>query len=191
MNVYEILEKTTKYGYQELTIFYDIDPLNPRKEFDNLGFMVCLHKRYNLGDKHNFKNAEEIHKYIKENKIKTVLPLYLYDHSGLTINTTGFYCSWDSGQIGYIWIEDNKIRDEFNVKRISKKLRNKIREYLKNEVNTYDQYLTNDCYGYELKEYIRINPNGDYKEKFIDSCWGFYGSNFQENGLYEYANWKE
>jgi hypothetical protein len=31
-----------------------------------------------------------------------VLPLYLYDHSGLTISTSPFSCRWDSGQVGYI-----------------------------------------------------------------------------------------
>lgn len=31
-----------------------------------------------------------------------MLPLYLYDHGGITINTTGFHCPWDSGQVGWI-----------------------------------------------------------------------------------------
>ena len=32
-----------------------------------------------------------------------MLPLYLYDHSGITMNTTGFSCPWDSGQVGWIY----------------------------------------------------------------------------------------
>ena len=28
-----------------------------------------------------------------------ILPLYLYDHSGITMNTCGFSCPWDSGQV--------------------------------------------------------------------------------------------
>ena len=32
-----------------------------------------------------------------------ILPLYLYDHSGITMNTCGFSCPWDSGQVGWIY----------------------------------------------------------------------------------------
>ena len=31
------------------------------------------------------------------------LPLYLFDHSGITMNTSGFSCPWDSGQVGWIF----------------------------------------------------------------------------------------
>ena len=33
------------------------------------------------------------------NSVAIVQPLYLYDHGGITMNTTGFSCSWDSGQV--------------------------------------------------------------------------------------------
>src|ERR1039457_3716938 len=35
------------------------DPLNPRKEYDNVGTMVCWHRNYDLGDKHNYADSEE------------------------------------------------------------------------------------------------------------------------------------
>lgn len=34
----------------------DLEPINPRKDDDHSGEMVCLHKRYNLGDKHDFES---------------------------------------------------------------------------------------------------------------------------------------
>ena len=34
-----------------------------------------------------------------------ILPLYLYDHSGITMNTCGFSCPWDSGQVGWIYAD--------------------------------------------------------------------------------------
>ena len=36
-----------------LFIMDDSDPMNPREENDNLGKMVCFHRRYSLGDKHD------------------------------------------------------------------------------------------------------------------------------------------
>ena len=177
MNTINEYETQIKHGKAILKIHQDTDPMNPRTEWDNLGSMICLHSRYNLGDKHSFRDSEDIHEHIKENNIKSVLPLYLYDHSGITINTTGFYCPWDSGQVGFIWIEDDKIRSEYGVKRISRKLRLRMLEYLKAEVETYDDYLTGNVYGFTYHEEIRINPNGDTKDINEDSCWGFYGDN--------------
>ena len=175
-----------KKDNQVLEIIQDETPLNPRKEWDNLGFMVCLHGRYDLGDKHEFNDHEDIKKYVTANKIKTILPLYLYDHSGITINTKPFSCPWDSGQIGYIWIEDDKIREEYSVKRISLKLRKRVLTYLKNEVETYDQYLTGNVYGFNLYEVETCNLDYDH-EDFKDSCWGFYGTDWKNNGLLDHA----
>ena len=42
-----------------------------------------------------------------------ILPLYLYDHSGITMNTTGFSCPWDSGQVGWIYADADCIKKEY------------------------------------------------------------------------------
>lgn len=39
-----------------------------------------------------------------------VLPLYLYDHGGITMNTGGFSDPWDSGQVGFIFVSKEKIK---------------------------------------------------------------------------------
>ena len=41
-----------------------------------------------------------------------ILPLYLYDHSGITMNTCGFSCPWDSGQVGWIYADKAMIDKE-------------------------------------------------------------------------------
>lgn len=41
-----------------------------------------------------------------------ILPLYLYDHGGITISTRPFSCPWDSGQVGYIYASKDKFRKE-------------------------------------------------------------------------------
>lgn len=43
-------------GTKTAVILRDTDPENPRDSYyqENLGNMVCWHKRYNLGDKHTF-----------------------------------------------------------------------------------------------------------------------------------------
>ena len=94
------------------------------------------------------------------------LPLYLYDHSGITMNTTGFHCPWDSGQVGWIIVKREKVREEFSKKRISKKLLDKVIEILRSEVGIYDSYIRGNVFGYEI-----VEENG---EDSVDSCWGYF-----------------
>ena len=166
---------TEEYKGYRIEIVPDDDPINPR-DWDQLGTMVCFHNRYNLGDKHDLKAGDfngwdSLENYIrKELEGYIILPLYLYDHSGITMNTTGFSCGWDSGQVGFIYITAEKIRHEYSAKRISKKLKERITGYLVNEVEEYDQFITGDVWGYQIYK-------GDSEEE-SDSCWGHFGEDY-------------
>ena len=161
--------ETIKYKNHSINIHQDDNPQNPRED-DNLGTMVCFHNRYTLGDKHNYNSGDYEGwdglqaAIMKDNNVAVILPLYLYDHSGITINTTGFSCQWDSGQIGFIFISKEKVKEEYSAKIVSKKLKERVAEYLKNEVEGYDKYLRGECYGYVI--------DSEHEEN-IDSCWGY------------------
>lgn len=173
----EIVTENKKY---RIKIVQDPSPESPR-EWDNLGTMVCFHGRYDLGDKHDYDHRdysgwEEQRKVISKNEdVCVILPLYLYDHGGITMNTTGFSCTWDSGQVGWIFVSKEKVRKEYNVKRINKELVEKVTKVLVGEVETYDQYLQGDVYGYEIYE-VDTCDLGCEHETIIDSCWGYYGT---------------
>lgn len=151
--------------YKGYTIEIETDeyPMNPR-EWDNDSKMVCFHKRYDLPceidiDHNNFNSWDEIEEYIKENyKVTDIKPVYMYDHSGITVKTTPFSCSWDSGQIGFIFTEEREIGS-----------------VLEQDIETYNNYITGNVHGYNI-----ILSNGE------ESCWGFYGD-IEESGLLEEA----
>jgi transposase len=176
-----------------LKIFIDESAENPRTLWDNLGTMVCFHRRYDLGDKHNYSSSDydswdEMEKaIIKQEDVAVILPLYLYDHSGITMNTTGFSCGWDSGQVGFIFVSRETLRNEYGVKRISNKIIEKATKLLLGEVETYDQYICGDVYGFKVFK-VETCDNGCEHEEEIDSCWGFFGDNFIENGLIEHVD---
>ena len=114
------------------------------REWDNLGTMVCFHNRYDLGDKHSYdaddySGWEEMEKAIRkeEGRGTIVLPLYLYDHSGVTMRTSPFNCRWDSGQVGFILTSRKTILSEFGGKIVTKKLRERVSGILEGEVETY------------------------------------------------------
>jgi hypothetical protein len=152
--------ETIELEHATIEIHRDDDPADPRREHDNVGTMVCFHSRYRLGDDHEF-TPESAREFIEEQGDNILwLPLYLYDHSGITISTAPFSCPWDSGQIGFIYCTQKQINHEWNGDRDA------ARKYLFGEVSTYDQYLTGDIWGFVVK---------DEHEEIVDSCWGFYG----------------
>ncbi len=163
------MDNVEKFEVDGLTvrILYDEDGPNPRKEFDQAAHMVCFHSRYNLGDDHglNIQEARDLaDKVRKEGGIE--LPLYLYDHSGITMSTSRFSCSWDSGQVGFIYMTKDDIRKNWGVKRVTKKLLEQAKDLMVSEVKEYDYHLTGQCYGYIVE-----TPEGEQ----LDSCWGFLG----------------
>lgn len=180
-----------------LRIVYDNDPMDPRKEFDNVGTMIIFHPRYNLGDSHRFSeprdwlesfavelgmDSEKAYNLSSEklwnfvNKKALILPLYLYDHSGISISVNDFRDQWDSGQVGWIYVTYETIRKEYQVKHVTKKALEWAREVLVSEVNIYDMFLRNDVYGFEC-----IDESGE----IVDSCYGYYGDNLKKNGMWE------
>lgn len=172
--------------YRGITIKIELEglmALNPRDEFDNIGTIVCFHNRYNLSDFHEFADPSAVNQFLQEQGDKVIwLPLFLYDHSGITIRTAPFSSQWDSGQVGIIYAESKKLYELIDS--WDNKHKNETypgisdaeiaQEILKNEVETYDHYLTGSVYGYEI-------------EKTDDSCWGFYGGDHEKSGLLDMA----
>jgi hypothetical protein len=157
----------------ELKIEQDTDPMNPRTEWDNLGTMVCFHNRYDLGDKTDYRTEDynswdELKEGIITNEGEVViLPLYLYDHSGITISTSPFGCNFDSGRIGFIFVSKHKIKKEGIDE-------TKVEEYLKGEVETYDKYLTGEVYRYSIYE-IETCDKGHEHKNFVEGCGSYFG----------------
>ena len=92
-----------------------------------------------------------------------LLPLYLYDHSGITMNTGGFSCPWDSGQVGWIFADGNAIRREYG--NANRKSVATAAEVLEREVSVYDDFIRGNCW------YFRLYENGEE----VDSCSDFLG----------------
>jgi len=179
-----------------LEIHTDDSPKSPR-EYDNIGVMVCFHKRESPGDNHeytftDFNSWDELQQQIEtDHKITCILPLYLMDHSGLSISTSPFGCPWDSGQIGFIYCTAEAAKADFgdwaesspdNTEQISER----ICKRLIAEVKLYDQYLSGDVYGFILRGPPCEKCGGEGKD--IDSCWGFYGDDPLENGMMDHIN---
>lgn len=179
------------YKHHRVDIYQDIDSAagNPR-EWDNLGIMFAEgNRRYELGDKAHatskyyigasdyalakeaFETCLERHGWdgipVWERWLRmclgttVVLPLWLYDHSGLAMSTSDFpmdSAHWDSGIVGFIF-DTKKTRELLGV------APEQVAEQLVSEVAQYDAYLQGSVYGYTVTHI----PTGIE----VDSCWGY------------------
>ncbi len=193
----------------------DQDASNPRKEWDHVGTMVCWHRRYNLGDDQPSEDAGEYLLGLASDKVSgkypealliknrekilhkhyVILPLYLYDHSGITMSCSSFSCPWDSGQVGFIYCDLKKALEELVPKgckswddvcsatehRPSMTVREITEKYLRGEVEEYDQYLTGDVHGYIVESFDPEDYDDEEDDdhwQHEDSCWGFFGEEY-------------
>ena len=174
--------KTIGYKDYDIEIMYDEDPVSPREFQGNLGVFHCWHKGFNLGDK-NY-NFYKNHKDYDDSKLKSILrdakrnndliyPLYIYEHSGVVLSLSPFSCPWDSGQVGYIIVNRQKVIKEYGKKILTKQIKERVFEQVEGEIKVYNQYLDGDVYGYNII---------DKEDKDVDSCWGYYGQEECVNG---------
>lgn len=164
-------------GYVRGVITLDEYPDSPR-EWDNLGTMVCAHRDYILGDvqadsaegvtqellalagwiEDQYNEDGDLIEWTDEQREAALdralvrLPLYLFDHSGLTMSTgtwtfRGFDpVGWDWGMVGWIAVSWDKARAEMG----ADVTREQIEAALEAEVEVYDQYLQGDVYGVDV-----------------------------------------
>ena len=179
----------------ELEQFQD-DSFDPR-QWNNLGIIATWHRNYRLGDEqpqgepidhmigliqkydsildkiewyedYDLDYTDMVYKMF--NKYYVSLPVYMYDHGGISISTGSFNDSWDSGQLGFIYISKEQIRKEYNWKIITKKRKTEIEKYLNNEIEEYNNYLTGEVYCYVI-------CNKKDPDNIIESCTGYLGYN--------------
>lgn len=136
------------------------------------------------------------------------LPLYIYEHGGITMSTSGFSCPWDSGQAGWIYTTKEEIlktggRIKSNkgnyVKITDRNWKNAACTWMRGEVKLYDQYLQGDCYGYIIDELDMddqsslesemnvLNEDDMNWNEDIDSCWGFFSDKWGDDLIEEIA----
>jgi hypothetical protein len=179
-----VIEKHELRTGKKVSIAYDEDAESPR-EWDTFTKMICFHKRYNLGDKHDYKHNdyeswEELGAAITDREKPILIkPLYLYDHSGITISTKPFGCNWDSGQVGFVVVTQQTLDDYgFTIaeneswNRYYERIESRVEE----DIKIYDSFITGEVYRFLIED-----KDGDV----LDSCGGFYGD-YQDSGLIEY-----
>lgn len=186
-----IVIETLQKGNKKCRISYDdTSMMDSPRTWSNLGVMTCHHPSYLLGDVQltdddvGIPRCAECEMYEDECSCKRftphylkdalhVKPLYLYDHSGISISTGPNIFDvqrWDTSLVGVIYTTREKIRETYGEYIPTDK---EIEDALEQEVRTYNQYLTGDVYWFEIIETIKCS-SGHVHENVVDSCHDFY-----------------
>jgi len=141
-------------------LHYDSDPINPSDDYWDIEHITYLKSSpYTLGnDAVSRDEMDDIAEKIRSGEY-VGLPVYAYVHSGITIRTGAFGDPWDSGQSGFAYLTKEDIEREG----ISDPAK-----YIEGFVETFDQYLRGDVYGYEIL----------VDDEEVDSCWGLFGLDY-------------
>lgn len=173
----------TRRGWVESDDYPD-DP----RDWDNLGHMVCLNRKYKLGDPHLFKpmpgeeweSWDDLEQAIKSIGGVLIFPLGIYDHGGISMYIGKKVDRWDSGQVGFIYVTQEDLDREgiTDLKRAE--------AILRNEVRVYDCYLRGDVYAYSIQEKQKTCSCGECEEwVFLNSCAGYYDVDEAQQALKE------
>lgn len=163
-----------------LEVINDDCPESPRV-WSNLCTMICWHRHYDLGDKHNYddvddfldglcfrilyKDCDELYglnwqdkfKMLDESNLILIKPINMYDHGGITISTSRVYPyndPWDAGYVGFIYVTKETVF-EGCLDITEENWKERADQYLEGEMETYDQYLRGDVYGYRLIKKVK------------------------------------
>ena len=211
-------EKGMKYTLEVKAADYAENP----REWKNFCTMICWHNRYFLGDKHHFSNPllfmsalyegvmgenwfdnhkidnwSDIFKALQESNLILIKAIYLYDHSGITVSTSRAYPyndHWDSCITGFIYVTKKTILEETGLA-TEETWKDVAEDFIKAEMEVYDQYLRGDVYGYTLTRTVVKQEKcphcgeviREYEdEEYDDSSWGFYGDCLEDNGILDH-----
>lgn len=104
-----------------------------------------------------------------------VLPVYCYEHSGVTFNCSSFSDPWDSGQVGYAYMTTEQIA-ELGWPKGKKGRKAAAEEYIRRMVGVMAAYANGDIYGFSI-----FDKDGNW----IESLGGFYSSHYEEDDWLE------
>ena len=195
-------------GNKILKIDYDECPSNPiSKEFDEgiLGTLAYKHSRYDftgadviadpidwLADKLGLPEVDDYSNDVLQ-KIEAsffdtangfvAIPVFMYEHSGVTISSGSFNCRFDSGKLGYFYTSFDRIKELFVIDVVDDEAIERARKNLEVELKVFASYVEGKVFRFEVVKINKCKCCDAITEEQEDSCGGFYGDDFKTNGM--------
>ncbi len=186
-------------------IVQDNEPLNPREEFDHVCIMACWHRRYDLGDKHEWKSPTDM-------MCELLFDAGVTDDEGYALDDEAFEERFENGKedpvallrekgviVTELYLYDHSgltvSTGGFTCRWDSSQIGwvimtpKRFKEAMGREWagTPEDIKWAEGCIEAEVEEYDQyltgdvwgIRIKDEYDEE-VESCWGFYGSKYAE-----------
>jgi len=167
-NLFKVLSFTGNYsighthGYEKNNRFEMIAQLV--SEYDQAAY-----DRWESSDQ-NPSDYDKI--LVKFDKYYIHKPVYVYEHSGITISTQPFSCQWDSGTLGIAICAKDEYIKAYGFPRLTAKRTADAMAHLDSQVQYFDDLIQGNVYGFTV----------ELDDVCQDSCWGFVGNNSSVRG---------
>ena len=157
-------------GY-DARVYVESDPDNPREIVEPVSQIVSWHRRYTIGDEHQWATPEDFLESVQwslgEDSDAVLKPLYAYEHGGIALSTGQFSCPWDSGQVGFLYVPPGVMQEEsWNMEQLD--------AYVKQELKDLQAYINGEVYQMGIHHSHNPTPQmtGDFGE--IDPIYAIY-----------------
>jgi len=194
------METSIEYKGHVIEIDRDDNPESPNNWGDEVVFLVYEHRQFHveregfdprlIADYLNSPEEDQVNSVYKNYRI---YPVEAYIHSGvfLSIFDGKKTCRFDSSVTGFVLISKKELDCDLQ-RNHNKQLRGKsdeeiYRHFAQGLLDTWNQYLSGDIYGFETYRVSTCDKCGATERVLVDSCWGYYGSDHEKSGLLEEA----
>lgn len=159
------MEQTQKVGKYTIEVKYSEYPPDSPRNWDNAWKFMFTHKRFYMPNETDIRfddyySWDELENALKESYLH-VIPVWMFDHSGLSFGIGNEPCPWDSGQIGFAVLSETDF-DEFELDGMSDE---QLIEMLIEDLDVFERYVNGVNY-----EYAILDEHGE----ILDSCTGYY-----------------
>ena len=180
-----------------IAIHQDDTPVNPCEDWDGFGEIRSLSTKHI-----NNISIEEVEDLIQDDIGKEqTIPLSYFEHGNSIWGVKGTMngmpdFNWDGVDFAGVWIPDKEcINTVDHYEKLAKEKNeefnrnDKFKELAAQACKTYTAYVNGEVYGYNIELFrLQIDGDGDSIEEhgnydhmdnlFEDSCWGFYGDDY-------------
>lgn len=159
------METKQKVGKYTVQVQYSEYPVDSPRDWDNAWKFMFAHKRYYMPNEtdlsfDDYSSWKELETDLKKQYLH-IVPVWMFDHSGLSFGIGDKPCPWDSGQVGFALLSKEDINN-FGLEDFSY---DKLVDLLIEDLEVFGQYMNGTSYEYQI-----LDEHGNV----IDSCTGYY-----------------
>ena len=153
---------------------------------DNKCFTLAGYSRdYNLNETDISKpdSLSELKEIIEEKyNVHAILPLYMYEHSGVALSTSDFGDRWDSGCIGFVFMttEQGEELEISTGKELEITTQEKAEEWIKNGIKQWNKLNNQSIFSIEFFTVEKCNCCSHITENSVDWISGLFYEDLEQ-----------